>query len=106
MSPQLRDALRRAAENAGCSMNAYAVQVLATATGDPACFRATVDAPHESPRPKQQWRHKAARQDFMLAMAEEIGWAAAGPLVRRYDAEDPGYFLAWKQRREAEPEAG
>jgi len=106
MAPQLRDALQRAAVDAGCSMNAYAVQVLAAATGDPACFRATIDASHESPRPRQMWRHKLARQDFMRAMSEQVGWKAMGELVQKYDAEDPGYFLAWKQRREEEPEVG
>jgi hypothetical protein len=106
MSPQLRDALRRAADGAGCSMNSYAVQVLATATGDPAAFRATVDAANESSRPKPPWVHKAARQEFMFAMVEEIGWAEAGALVRRYDTEDPDFFLAWKDRRDREAEAG
>ena len=106
MAPQLRDAVRRAAENAGCSMNAYAVQVLATATGDPAAFRATVDAPNESPRPKQMWRHREARKDFMRAMSEQLGWKEMGALVNKYDAEDPGYFLAWKERRDADPEVG
>ena len=104
MSPQLRDALRRAADNAGVSLNSYAVQVLATAAGDPACFRAEVDAAHKSPRPQQEWRHKAARYAFMEAMGEEIGWAKAGPLARKYDAEDPGYFLAWWERRESDPD--
>jgi hypothetical protein len=102
MSPQLRDALRRAADNAGVSMNSYAVQVLATAAGDPACFRAEVDADHTSPRPKQEWRHQAARHAFMEAMAAEIGWEKAGPLVRKYDAEDPGYFLTWWESRDTD----
>jgi hypothetical protein len=102
MSPQLRDALRRAALNAGCSMNAYAVQVLATAAGDPACFRANVDAPHESPRPAQTWRHKAARESFMFTMAEQIGFTAANALVKKYDAEDPGFYIPWWERRAAE----
>jgi len=101
MAPQLRDALRRAADNAGVSMNAYAVQVLATAAGDPACFRATVDErPPEISRPARERLRRAARQEFMEATAAEIGWAEAGPLLRRYDAEDPDYFLAWKERRD------
>jgi len=109
MSPQLREALRRAAADAGCSMNSYAVQVLATATGDPACFRAKVEAANEQSQmsaPKRERLHKAARQAFMEAMVEEIGWAEAGKLLRRYDAEDPDYFLAWSQHREQNPEAG
>jgi hypothetical protein len=105
MAPQLRDALRRAAIDAGCSMNAYAVQVLATATGDPACFRAVID-PVEPPRPKQEWRHANARSEFAQTMGPRMGWSEMSALVRKYDAEDPGYFLAWKQRREEEPETG
>ena len=45
MSPQLREGLREAADRAGCSLNAFAVQILATAAGDPARFRAR--SPHE-----------------------------------------------------------
>ncbi len=109
MSPQLRDSLRRAADNAGCSMNAYAVQVLATATGDPACFRATVDAANETSQmsaAQQERLRRAARQAFMEATIAEIGWAEAGKLLRWYDAEDPGYFLAWEKQRSQDRETG
>ena len=98
MAPQLRDALRRAADNAGVSMNSYAVQVLATAAGDPACFRAEVDAPHTSPRPDQQWRKAHARNAFVQTMGPKIGWSEMSALVKKYDAEDPGYFLTWWER--------
>ena len=109
MSPQLREALRRAADNAGCSMNSYAVQVLATATGDPACFRATVEAANETSQLSagaQERLRREARQEFMEAKVEEIGWAEAGPLLRRYDVEDPNYFLTWQKERGQNPEAG
>ena len=104
MSPQLCDALRHAADQAGCSMNSYAVQVLAAASGDPACFRASVDAPDPA-RPNQQWRLRAARNDFiriMSMMSMEIGAGKALVLVNEYDTANPGYYLEWQQQRDAE----
>src|SRR4029079_9892789 len=43
MSPQLRDALRASALDAGCSLNAFAIQVLASAAGHRARFRGTAE---------------------------------------------------------------
>ena len=42
----------------------------------------------------------------MRAMTEQVGWKQAGDLVKQYNAEDPGYFLAWQQRHEEDPTAG
>ncbi len=40
MAPQLHAALRASALDAGCSLNSFALQVLAAAAGDRAEFRA------------------------------------------------------------------
>jgi hypothetical protein len=100
MSPQLRQALRVAADNAGCSLNAFAVQVLATAVGDPACFRASIDEP-EAARPKHQWQLRNARNEFIGEMGMEVGSLKMANLVEQYDAEDPGYYLEWQRQRDA-----
>jgi Tfp pilus assembly protein FimV len=99
MSPQLRESLRDAAKDAGCSLNAFAVQVLAAAAGDAARFRGTPDSDvrAEAVRPAQEWRSRAARNDFINAMRAEMGSVAMAALVQRLDVEDPGYFLEWWQ---------
>ncbi len=115
MSPQLRQALRLAADHAGCSLNAFAVQVLATAAGDPAAFRASVDevrepAPHELERDalgypvewKARTEHIGARSNFIGSMEGEVGSAEMVRLVKHYDAENPSYFVEWQRQRRAE----
>jgi hypothetical protein len=117
MSPQLREALRAAAAKAGCSVNAYAVQVLAAAAGDPARFRAPVMEPEETDvrdlerdalgfplRSKERRHHSAARSEFMDAIMNQAPDEWVG-LVRKYDAEDPGYYVEWQRRRRAEQQA-
>ncbi len=97
MSPQLRESLRVAANDAGCSLNAFAVQVLSAAAGDAARFR-TVEESNvraAAARPAQKWRSRRARSDFIGRMGVEMGTPAMAALVRRLDAEDPGYFLDW-----------
>ena len=103
MSPQLRESLRAAASDAGCSLNAFAVQVLSAAAGDAARFRSVDDASarKEAARPTQRWRSRFARNEFMKRMAEEMGSSAMFGLVRRLDADDPGYFLEWWTARHA-----
>jgi hypothetical protein len=113
MSPQLREGLRAAADGAGLSVNAYAVQVLAAAAGDPARFRAPVpeaeavdlrtlerDALGFPLRSKERREHSSARSVFMDAMMSEAPdeWFA---LVKKYDSEDPGYYVEWMRRRTA-----
>jgi hypothetical protein len=71
MTPQLRDGLRDAADQAGTSLNAFAVQVLAAAAGD-----ATVMGRDEG---------RSTTEVFALA--------------KRLDVEDPGYYVRWEQAR-------
>jgi hypothetical protein len=114
MSRSLRDALHDAACAEGCSLNGYAVQVLASAVGDPARFRSgDVDIAGDGRRdvsrdergvplrPKDRGEHLAARQAFFDAMAAEDGAAAADRLVRRHELEDPAFFVEWSRRRSA-----
>jgi hypothetical protein len=119
MSPQLREGLREAADRAGCSLNAFAVQILATAAGDPARFRAQSShqeeeiAGSEVERDalgyplewKQRWRHSIARNEFIGTMGIELGSEEMVALVKRLDAEDPGYFVEWLRLRTDEREA-
>ena len=116
MSPQLREGLRAAANAAGCSVNAFAVQVLAAAAGDPARFRAPkVDEPdvRDLERDafgfpldwKENRRHSAARNEFIGTMESELSSSEMVALVKRYDADDPGYFVEWQRLRKAEREA-
>jgi hypothetical protein len=119
MSPQLREGLRNAADEAGCSLNAFAVQVLATAAGDPGRFR--VSSSHDESetrdlkelerdalgyplRWKERWAHSGARNEFIGTMGTELGTEEMVALVKRLDAEDPGYFVEWQRLRRAERE--
>jgi hypothetical protein len=111
MSPQLRAGLRDAAAKSGCSVNAFAVQVLATAVGDPARFRPP-DVPvpdlHDIPRDgtgfpvggNARREHLRARNEFIRVMSEEMPGEMVA-LVKKYDAEDPGHFVEWQRLREA-----
>lgn len=105
MSRQLRDGIRAAADDAGCSLNAYAIQVLAAAAGDPGRFRASNRVAAEPQAIERdalgyplEWRarseHVGARTDFMgtMSLEEPDAWV---DLVKKYDAEDPGYFVEW-----------
>ena len=119
-SPQLRDGLRDAADDAGCSLNAFAVQVLAAAAGDPGRFRVPVlHEESESPdlneverdalgyplERKARWEHSIARNEFNGVMGVELGSEEMVALVKRFDAEEPGYFVEWLRLRKAEREA-
>lgn len=90
MSRPLRDALHEAAAGAGCSLNAYALQILAAAAGDPARFPL---------RPTDRSEHRLARRAFFDAMTEEHGASAADQLVRQHEIEDPAFFVEWARRR-------
>ena len=85
MSRSLRDTLHDAACAEGCSLNGYAVQVLASAVGDSARFRrGDLDIAGDGRgnlrrdergvplRPKDRSEHLAARQAFFDAMASEM----------------------------------
>ena len=117
MSPQLRDGLRVAADDAGCSLNAFVVQVLAAAAGDPSRFRPTrsfdeVAAP-EVERDgrgfplagRARMLHIGARCNFIEVTTSEVGHSEMVRLVRKYDVEDPGYFVEWERLRTIEREA-
>jgi hypothetical protein len=94
-------------------MNAFAVQVLAAAAGDPSRFRSAereAGAVTEIERDKlgfplgwkERWAHSIARTDFMETMSAEMPdkeWIA---LVKKYDEEDPGYFVEWHRRKQEE----
>jgi hypothetical protein len=113
MSPQLRDGLHAAADAAGVSVNAFAVQVLATAVGDPARFRAAIDDAPKEPaelkrdhrgyptRPRDRDIHMAARNHFMTETEKLLGAAEMFRLAKQYDAEDPGYYVEWERSRKA-----
>jgi len=116
MSPQLREGLRAASEIAGCSVNAFAVQVLATAVGDPSRFR-TDTAADGSPLPdikrdalgfpldgRERMLHLAARSGFIDAMESqsEMPRSEWHKLVKKHDAEDPAFYVEWQRARERE----
>jgi hypothetical protein len=117
MSPQLRDALRAAADEAGCSLNAFAVQVLAAAAGDPARFRQSADRdgagvtePADLERDalgyplrwNDRWNHSVARNAFIGDMTEKLGATEMVALVKQHDANDPEFFVEWLRLRDAE----
>jgi hypothetical protein len=109
MSRSLREALRSAAATEGCSLNGYAVQVLAAAAGDPARFRAEAvdeqDVRYDRDergvplRPKARSEHLGARQPFYAAMAAETDAVTADRLVRQREADDPAFFVEWFRLR-------
>jgi hypothetical protein len=122
MSPQLRDALNRTARDAGCSLNGFAVQVLAAAAGHDARFRPPATEPTIEEESNvlrtlerdhvgnpidrdERLRHLAARQMFIAVMQKEISIEELGPLVRRLDIDDPAHYVEWEMRRQAEEQA-
>ena len=86
----------------------------AAAAGDPARFRRAVDttAPEDLQRDERgfplDWKerqlHISARTEFGNTMITErpTEWAA---LIRKYDTEDPGYYVEWQRLKVAEREA-
>ena len=113
MSRSLRDSLHSAAAAAGCSLNGYALQILAAAAGDPARFRSVAADATDEPRdlvrdergfPLQlaaRGRHIVARSAFFEAMAAESDAVTADRFVREYELEDPSFFVEWYRSREA-----
>jgi hypothetical protein len=120
MSGQLRDGLRTAASAAGCSLNAYAVQVLAAAAGHHARFRGTADTGptlderarelRELPRDstgfpvdmKARRLHREARAAFLEETRKQHSFVETEQLAKKLDEEDPAYFVQWLEAREAE----
>jgi hypothetical protein len=112
MSRSLRDSLHSAAAAAGCSLNGYALQILAAAAGDPARFRSVAaDATDERDLVRDErgfplqlqarGLHIVARSAFFEAMAAESGAVTADRLVRQHELEDPAFFVEWYRSREA-----
>jgi hypothetical protein len=112
MSRSLRDALHAAAAAEGCSLNLYALQILASAAGDPARFRsagtevaeATRDLDRDERgvprRPRDRGEYLSARFAFFEAKEAELGVIAADRLVRQYEVENPAFFVEWSRSRE------
>ena len=50
-------------------------------------------------------QHSGARNDFIGTMGAELGSEEMVALVKRFDAEEPGYFVEWQRIRTAEREA-
>jgi hypothetical protein len=94
-------------------VNAFAVQVLATAVGDPSRFRASVDAAADAPAElerdhrgyptgsRDRELHMAARNHFMTETERELGASEMFRLAKQHDAEDPGYYVEWQRSRKA-----
>jgi hypothetical protein len=113
MSRSLRDALHSAAAAAGCSLNGYALQILAAAAGDAARFRSAAADATDQPRdlvrdergfPLQvaaRGLHIVARLAFFEAMAAEFDAVTADRLAREHDLHDPAFFVGWYRSREA-----
>ena len=47
-------------------------------------------------------QHSGARNDFIGTMGNELGPDEMVALVKRFDAEEPGYFVEWQRIRNAE----
>ena len=111
MSPQLRDALRASALDAGCSLNQFAIQVLASAAGHRARFRGTAETgptreeagvelrelrrndqgfPLER---KARSEHAHARERYLNELAREMSFGKAAGIVRRIDETEPWFYV-------------
>jgi hypothetical protein len=106
MSRQLRDGLHAAAEKAGCSLNSFAVQVLAAAAGDASQFRRR-DAQEierdESGTPlsySARAEHLLARGEYMKLLFAQVGGARMRDTVRKLDQDDPAFFMRWHAAQE------
>ncbi len=114
MSPQLKQGLKDAAAFAGCSLNAYVVQVLAAAAGHRVRFRGdaetgpTEEEAHDelrtldrSPRGvpidwNERTRHRDAYRDWFLA-AQQARVGPLGRVVAHIERECPWHFVEWKE---------
>jgi hypothetical protein len=114
MSRELREALHVAASDAGCSLNSYAIQLLASAAGDPARFKKaerpkTVDSERQElqrlPRDergypigmKDRIEHVAARTAFVEKVLDELEPGQSTMWIYDIDKEDPSLFVEWKR---------
>jgi len=114
MAPQLRESLHAAAHEAGCSLNQYATQVLATVGGNIAAFRTRVSAAagpenavekiarlldrdrntkHEPSFLSGRELHRIARREYLAS--KPLPDNEMSPHVRRLDVEDPNFYIRW-----------
>src|SRR5258708_40309189 len=114
MPPALGDGMRASAADAGGSLDAFVVQVPAAAAADPSRLRAP-RADDQAAEPelerdalgypldrKARGEHIAARTDYIAAMCREMTDREVVVVVKKHDAEDPGYFLEWARLRRIE----
>jgi hypothetical protein len=113
MTPQLHAALTTSALAAGCSLNAFAIQVLAAAAGHRARFRAVetgdttteekgVDL-REMPRNssgfpyerKARYAHLRARERWTNEMLKTQPIQGFIGERNRHDLEDPWFYVEW-----------
>ena len=115
MSPALKEGLREAAAAAGCSINAYIVQVVAAAAGHRARFRGTAEtgpAPDERldelralPRNdqgfpisfKERDQHRWARKAWVDMIEKRFDFGTAMRGVRHADFNCPWFYVEWEQ---------
>ncbi len=114
MSLQLQQSVRDAADASLCSVNAFVVEILASAVGDPARFRSFVERHVDSQPPelerddlgfpvssRERAIHGSARNQFMVATEKELGATEMFRLSKHYDANDPGFYVEWQRARAA-----
>jgi hypothetical protein len=113
MSPQLKEGLTESARAAGCSLNAFAVQVLAAAAGHQARFRGTAQTgPSAEERAgelramarnrtgypfdwKERDRHSTARHAFTQHAMTLVGRERAVRATLLIDVRCPWHFVEW-----------
>jgi hypothetical protein len=111
MSPQLHDALRASALESGCSLNQFAIQVLASAAGHRARFRGTAETGPTSEEAGVELRelsrndqgfplertarseHAHARERYRNTLLREMTMGQAAGVIRRIDESEPWFYV-------------
>jgi len=98
MAPQLHDGLRASAQEAGCSLSSFILQVLAATAGHRARFRGiTANEPrdrparHEHVTARERWREYMHSRGYALAIVATI--------ERAHGEQDPWFYVEWYARR-------
>jgi len=117
MAPQLKAALKDAAADAGCSLNAYLVQLLGAAVGDASRFRVVAPGP---PKPsiddertalralerradgypegrRDRNRHSGARAQYADEILQSLGHGEASRVMFRIDRDCPWHYVEWAE---------
>jgi len=116
LAPQLKAGLQESAAAAGCSLNAFVVQVLAAAAGHQVRFRGTADSGPTAEEQvsevrqldrdfmgnpvllRERSRHICARMDWIQMMYKANPERTdVGRLARRIDAECPWFYVEWSE---------